>query len=290
MSTPSAKDEAQYQIFDLLNLLIKVKVLNTVSQTPNISTSTGSIRQFFCDSKGNAIPLNNTGTSIFTPCWARSASAHLRPIYGAGRNSGPNPGLADQLGCAEIKSHWSYSTRSLMKIYHGGPEILDQQRENAQGVIEKSLQQKNSLHGKKSVTRGLEGILPHNGSVDPSDTGTYADEDEIEVEISDAEVAAIDSDTDDTMNVKSNDPGHSCATRLQSKKQVQIVVPTQTPSSDTKPGLILSALMRFEDPKLLKCLQAFTYLALHRKKWQENGTSLVDILAPLDEISLIMCP
>ncbi|KAJ3736011.1 hypothetical protein DFJ43DRAFT_1203584 [Lentinula guzmanii] len=220
-------DEARYQIFDLLNLLIKVKALNTVSQTPNISTSTGSIRQFFCDSKGNAIPPNNTGTSIFTPCWARSASAHLRPIYGAGRNSGPNPGaadfsiilnpgLADQLGCAEIKSHWSYSTRSLMKIYQGGPEILDQQSmflatpntrvtanallqqltgqlfaqgcdigfctnldtaffylvykgENAQGVIEKSLQQKNSLHGKKSVTRGLEGILPHNGSVDPLD-------------------------------------------------------------------------------------------------------------------------
>ncbi|KAJ3979122.1 hypothetical protein F5890DRAFT_1478786, partial [Lentinula detonsa] len=151
--------------------------------------------------------------------------------------------------------------------------------ENAQGVIEKSLQQKN---GKKSVTRGLEGILPHNGTVDPSDTGTYADKDEIEVKISYAEIAAT--------NVKSNDPGHPRTTWLQSKKRVQIVVPTQTPSSDTKPGLILSALMRFEDPKLLKCLQAFTYLALDRKKWQENGTSLVDISAPLDEISLIMCP
>ncbi|KAJ3978622.1 hypothetical protein F5890DRAFT_1560003 [Lentinula detonsa] len=337
----SAQDEARYQIFDLLNLLIKVKALNTVSQTPNISTSTGSIKQFFCDSKGHAIPPNNTGTSIFTPCWAHSASAHLRPIYGAGMNSGPNPGaadfsiilnpdLADQLCCAEIKSHWSYSTRNLMKIYHGTHGILDQRSmftatpntrmpanallqqlivqlfaqgsdigfctnldaaffyliyegENAESMIEKSLEQKNSLQGKKSVTMGLKGFLPHDGS-NPLD----ADDDEMggmDIPDYDYDVGAV-----DTTDVKSNVPGHSRTTQSGSKvkKRVQLAVqPTETSSSDTKPGLILSALMKFEDPKLLKCLQAFTYLALDRKKWQENGTTLVDVLAPLDEISLI---
>ncbi|KAJ3799059.1 hypothetical protein GGU11DRAFT_680306 [Lentinula aff. detonsa] len=264
----SVLHEAQVQIFDYLNLLIKIKEVNTTLLTPNIpvDTMTKSITQSFYDSRGREVDRNKLESVVFTPYWGQNSSSHLEDLPRKSQ-SGPKPGSADfvllrtpslgtknQPGCAEVKSPWNYPTREMVQIYRGHPDIIDKQnmfrvtrtRDAARSLLEQ-------VYG-ELVTL-------------VSDIGFFTNMD----------VAFFYLIFDGENAEGINTGGGSGDSKAGSSE------PTQKSYS----GLILSPVLNFEDPRVLKCLQGLTYLALDREKWRAAGKSLVDILAPIDELSLI---
>ncbi|KAJ3991303.1 hypothetical protein F5050DRAFT_1581629 [Lentinula boryana] len=254
----SVLHEAHVQIFDYLNLLIKIKEVNTALLTPNIpiDTPTKTVTQSFYDTRGREVDRNKLESVVFTPYWGQNSSSHLEDLnpLGVGQ-SGPKPGSADftlfrnpslgrtnQPGCAEVKSPWNYSTRDMIQIYRGHPNVIDEHN------------MFRFTRSKKAANLMLEQVYGELAAL-ASDIGFFTNMDIVFFYL--------------IFDVGDSKPGDS--------------PPWLSPNS----GLILSPVLNFEDPRVLKCLQGLTYLALDREKWRAAGKSLVDILAPIDELSLI---